>query len=82
MSRLIDTSQRAYRALVRHVRRLLVANTDGIPGTVPSWEAVSGLASSLDQTDLHTALLLHEAVLRQLPNSGGAHYRFGQALVA
>ncbi len=82
MSRLIDTSQRAYRALLRHVRRLLLGNAVGIPGAAPSWEAVSDLASSLDQTDLHTALLLHEAVLRQRPNSGGAHYRFGRALTA
>jgi tetratricopeptide (TPR) repeat protein len=64
------------------VKRLLVGRAPDTSSGVPSWEAISDLACSLDMSDLHAALLLHEAVLRHRPTSGGSHYRFGRALVA
>jgi tetratricopeptide (TPR) repeat protein len=82
MSRLKETGRRAYLALLRHLKRVIWTGQVAEGSIAPSWEAISDLAASLDQTDLQTALLLHEAVLRQRPNSGSAHYRMGRALVA
>ena len=82
MSRLKDTSLRTIRALASYLKRLATGNHNAPSAASPSWEAISDLATSLDQSDLHTALLLHEAVLRQRPDSGSAHFRIGRALVA
>lgn len=80
MSRLKDQSLRAFRSILGHARRLLAPRPAETISAIPTWEAVSDFATSLDESDIHTAMLLHEAVLRNRPNSGSANFRYGRGL--